>query len=79
MPDATRDEEDRPVHVDYNVGTGVSTVTAVTDAEWDEIEARAEWARAEQSEREEQDQRLRQQVAAHPDPVVQALARRAGL
>lgn len=74
-----RDENDRPVHRTVHVPTGSVTDEAVTDQEWDEIEART--AQAEQAEqtRLAQDAVLQQAVDAHPDPVVQALARRAGL
>jgi len=74
-----RDEADRPVHRDYNVSTGVVTNTPVTDEEWDEMERRDA---AELKRRQTQalaDEQLRAVVAAHPDPVVQELARRSGL
>lgn len=74
-----RNEDDRPVHVEINVSTGVVSHTPVTDQEWDEIEARgAALVEAEQRQQAE-DEALRQAVAEHPDPVVQALARRAGV
>lgn len=75
----SRNEDDRPVHVVHDVSNGATTVTAITDEEWDEIDART--AANEEAERQRlaQDEQLRQQVAAHPDPVVQALARRAGV
>jgi len=74
-----RNEDDRPVHLDVNLDTGAVTHTPVTDAEWLEIEARGAAAVAEEMARHRQDEQLRQAVADHPDPVVQALAKRAGV
>jgi len=74
-----RNEDDRPVHLDVNLDTGAVTHVPVTDAEWLEIEARGAAAVAEETARQRQDEQLRQAVADHPDPVVQALAKRAGV
>lgn len=72
-------EEDRPVHVEINVSTGAITHTPITDEEWDAMRlAEAEAVRAEEQSAES-DRVLREAVAVHPDPVVQALAQRVGL
>ena len=74
-----RNEDDRPVHVVHDLSTGATTVTAISDAEWDEIDQRTAQAVAAEQQRLAEEQQLREAVDAHPDPVVQALARRAGL
>lgn len=74
-----RNEEDRPVHRVVHVPTGAVTDTPVTDAEWDEIEARAAAAAKAEKQLLAADAALREAVAAHPDPIVQALAARVGL
>ena len=74
-----RNEDDRPAHVDINVSTGAMTHIPVTDAEWDEIDARSAASASEELARQAQDQALSQAIADHPDPVVQALAKRAGV
>jgi hypothetical protein len=72
-------EQERPVHVDINVSTGAVTHTAVTDEEWDELRRREQEAVAAEAQQAADDDALRAAVAAHPDPVVQALAKKAGL
>lgn len=74
-----RDESQRPVQrvVDRVAGTVVDT--PVTDAEWDELDAHVASAAAAAESQAAADASLRAAVAAHPDPVVQALAQRAGL
>lgn len=75
----SRNEEDRPVHVDFNVSTGVQTETPITDAEWDEMERREAEAIAAESASEKEGVDLQAAAQSHPDPVVQALAKKAGL
>ena len=74
-----RSEEDRPVHLDHNVTTGATTMTPITDAEWDAMEQRERDAIAENAAAEQEAVELRAAAAAHTDPLVQALAKKAGL
>ena len=72
-------EEDRPAHLEINVATGAQTWTPVTDAEWDEIRQRELDAATEDARRAREATELAQAAAEHPDPLVRALADRAGL
>lgn len=72
-------DEERPVHTEVNVETGETTHTPITDEEWADLKQREAAAIAATKQQEQEDQALREAVAAHPDPVVQALAKRAGL
>lgn len=74
-----RSEEDRPVHLDHNVTTGATTVTPITDAEWDAMEQREAEAIAATAAAEQELAELKAAAAAHTDPLVQALAKKAGL
>jgi hypothetical protein len=75
----TRNEEDRPVHLDHNVTTGATTYTPITDTEWDEMEQRERDAIAANLAAEQEAALLAAAAQAHPDPLVQALAKKAGL
>lgn len=72
-------QDERPVHVDIHVPTGAVTHTPITDEEWDAMRAATEQAWAAERREFDKTAELRAAVAAHPDPVVQALAARAGL
>lgn len=79
-------EEERPKHYVYDHETGEEVATPVSDEEWDEIkrkqvEADAEWAAARAKEEADaaQAEADRQTLLNHPDPAIQALARRAGI
>lgn len=72
-------DEERPVHTEVNVTTGETTHTPISDEEWADLKQREADAIAAAEKQEQEDQALRAAVAAHPDPVVQALAKRAGL
>lgn len=74
-----RNEADRPVHLEHNVSTGATTVVPITDQEWDEMERREAEALAEAAEAEKQATELRAAAESHSDPLVQALAKKAGL
>jgi len=74
-----RNEEDRPVHLVIDVSKNTSTEVPVTDEEWDELERAGQENLAAQQAAAADDDALRAAVQGHPDPVVQALARRAGL
>lgn len=74
-----RSEEDRPVHLDHNVATGATTMTPITDEEWDAMEQREADALADAAAAEQQAAELRAAAESHPDALVQALARKAGL
>jgi len=74
-----RDEGQRPVHLTVDVGQGVVMEMSATDAEWDEIDARTAAAAAAQTARQAEDEQLRAAAAAHPDPIVQVLAKRVGI
>lgn len=71
--------EERPVHSEFNVATGEETHTPITDQEWADMRQREQDAIAAEKVRVAEEEALRTAVAAHPDPVVQALAKRAGL
>ncbi len=74
-----RDETDRPVHLEHNLTTGATTYTPISDAEWDEMEQREAEAVAAAAEAEKEAAEIRAAAEAHPDPLVQALAKKAGL
>lgn len=66
-------------HVTVDCRTGEATCTPLTRQELDEQHAAAAEAEAEQLVVRAEEERLRAAVAAHPDPIVQALAQRVGL
>lgn len=72
-------DTDRPVHHEVDCSTGQATLTPVTDEELEQIQARTTAAFAEQAEAAAEEAALRAAVAAHPDPLVKALAARLGL
>jgi len=72
-------EQDRPVHHEFNCATGATTVTELTDGELEGMRRRDQAEAQRKADEEAREQVLRDAVAAHPDPVVQALAKRAGL
>lgn len=73
------EQDERPVHHAYDCSTGETTVTPFTDGEWAEHRKTAATEAASMAALQAEDEALRTAVAAHPDPVVQALAKRAGL
>lgn len=73
------DTEERPVHLEVNLETGAVTHTPITDQEWDEMRQREQDAIAASAAAEQETADLRVAAAAHPDPLVQALARKAGI
>ena len=73
------DIEERPVHSELNLTTGEEIHTPVTDEEWADMKAREAQALLDEAEKAKEDAALREAVAAHPDPIVQELARRLGL
>lgn len=73
------DEQDRPVHLEIDCTTGAVTHTPLTDLEWQEMQDREQQAVDDYTERQRQDLELRTAIQAHPDPVVQELAKRLGL
>lgn len=75
----TQDQDERPVHVNIDCTTGAVTHTALTDQEIADMKLRDDAAATEYDRRMADEQQLRDSVADHPDPVVQALAKRAGL
>lgn len=72
-------DEDRPVHVEFNIERGENAYTPVTDEEWQAMKDRETTAIADEKRRADEDEQLRQAVQSHPDPVVQTLAKRAGI
>lgn len=73
------DDEERPVHLIIDVSTGAETYVPVTDAEWDQMRQRQADAATEEARKATEAASLAQQAAEHPDPLVRALADRAGL
>jgi hypothetical protein len=73
------DIEERPVHTVVDCSTGETTHTPLTDGQWSEHRRRAAEHAAAQKAQAAADAELAQTAAAHPDPLVQALARRAGI
>lgn len=71
------DDELRPMHVEYDCSAGTGKATHVSDEEWGEIKKREEEIAAAAVNRAKEDEELRQAVENHPDPVVQALAKKA--
>lgn len=74
-----RNEEQRPVHRNVDVLTGEVTETPISDEDWDAMDSREAADAERRAAQQAEDEALRAAVAAHADPVVQALARRAGL
>jgi hypothetical protein len=70
---------ERPVHAVYDCAVGEQVEVPFTDAEWAEHKARIVQDGAEREAAAKTDAELRAAVAAHPDPVVHALAARLGL
>jgi len=74
-----RSEEDRPVHLVIDVSKGTRTEIPITDREWDEIEQRGRNQMDREAAEAAEAAATAAAVAAHPDPLVQLLARKAGL
>lgn len=66
-------------HVTVDCRSGEVTYTPLTQQELEEQKAAIAAAEAEQQAAQAEAEQLRAAVAAHPDPVVQALVKRAGL
>lgn len=73
------DDDRRPVHVTADCATQQITFTPLTDEEVDRQRETERAAVAEERARIAEEQRLEELVAAHPDPLVRELARRAGI
>lgn len=71
--------EDRPVHLEINCATGAVTHTVLTDSEMIEYHRTLNNHLDQADRKAAEDASLAEAVSAHPDPVVQALARRAGI
>lgn len=71
-------DEERPVHHEYDCATGETTITPLTDEEWEEHKQR-EIADKEMIAKEAADEdALREAVRNHEDPVVKALGAKLG-
>ena len=66
----------RPVHTVVDCRSGEAVHTPLSDAEVAEQQSGMQAAAAAEAARTAADAELRAQVAAHPDPLVQALAAR---
>jgi hypothetical protein len=73
------DTEERPVHAEYNCTTGEYGEVPLSDEEWDAHKQRMADAAAQLVEQQEEEERIRGLVENHPDPLVQILAKKAGL
>lgn len=78
MSDTTA-TEDRPVHHEYNCETGETTLTPMTDEEWEAHKANIAQFDQERAQKEAAEAALKQAVAEHQDPIVQELAARLGI
>lgn len=72
-------EEEKPVHASYDISSGEYTEVEVSDEEHQAMKDREAANTVERLQREQEDAELRAAVENHTDPVVKALARRAGL
>jgi hypothetical protein len=72
-------DEERPVRLVVDCSTGESQYVPMDDSEWAARTREVRQAEADRTAREQRDAELLEAVQAHPDPVVQELARRAGL
>lgn len=71
--------DERPAHYHYNAETGENERIEVSDEEWEKIKRGEEENDARIKAEQEQEEALREAVKNHPDPVVQALAKKAGI
>lgn len=73
-------EEQRPEHLVIDCSRSVEPVRIpLSDAEWEQQKADVRAAQEEIAAREQREADLRETVQNHSDPVVQELARRAGI
>lgn len=73
------EDETAPHHVVFDCATGATTHTVLIEKELNDMRARQAEHDQRRADEAAEEQALRDAVAAHPDPVVQALAKRAGL
>lgn len=72
-------EEERPKHYVYDYELDKEIVTPVSDDEWAEIKRLEAEEIAQRKTAEAEERQLLDDIINHPDPVVQALARRVGM
>jgi hypothetical protein len=72
-------EEERPKHYIYDCELGEEVAVPVSDEEWADIKRREAEETAQRQADAVKERELLDAIINHPDPVVQALARRVGM
>jgi len=73
------EQNDRPTHIEIDCSTGAVTHTVLADQEIEDMRQAQVRADREHRARVDADAELARAAADHPDPLVKALAQRAGL